>query len=191
MIYAILCHQYKVVKLLVDLGVDLHRKVNGMSPIHYATAVRNKKIVELLVYNDISLANEETGDGEAPLDFAVSVEDLDITIFLLAAGADVKHVNTDGNTALHLAMGCYSKEMIEALIAFGADLSISNFTDMKPIDLTMVIQNTDNYELVQRIISEEEDVPTKEEILNKYPQKIMIDDFKAKSNSGTLMKLLL
>lgn len=188
-VYAIVCHRGDAVECLAKAGVDLRRRVCGMGPIHYAAAVRNREIAQELLERDRKLVNEQTEEGEAPLDFAVSAGDVEMAEMLLAMGADVKHVNADGNTAMHLVMARNSAEIVKALVAFGADMYAVNFAGLKPMDCAMNQNNRDMVELIERISANEEELPTKEEIKMKYEQN-NICTFKMESSSENLIKLL-
>ena len=136
----------------LDKGVDVNAKTNwgdGGTPLHWAAYEGRKEVVELLVAKGADVNTKEE-EGYMPLDFAIISENTEIADLLLehggksgandsiqvaasvgnieavkrhlAAGADVNAKDVDGLTPLFFAVYYDHNEIVELLIAHGADV---------------------------------------------------------------------
>lgn len=171
LIYAIVCHQPAVVKLLFTLGADFtSASHNSWHPIHYAAAVKNLEIVDFIINNCPNEINAETPDHKAtPLHFAVSGNSPEIVALLLIRGANVNHQNQNGETALHMSMILFDYEITKILLSFGAQFEIQNSRKMNPKQIAELRRNNGMLEFLNQVASNPQLIPTKDEIKAKYP----------------------
>lgn len=112
----------KSVKLLLDAGADIHKRVhglNGNTAFMEAVIGLQKEIAELFLKNGAKI-NERDNDGNTALMLVLKgeYEDKDkvteMVKFLLENGADVTIKNQKGKTALDLAKTNGIKQLIKA-----------------------------------------------------------------------------
>jgi uncharacterized protein len=112
--------------------------------LHYAARDNDLHLARALVEAGADV-NAQDSSGFAPLHFAASQWAVDVATLLLAAGAKVDPVNRLGNTPLWDAVfnSRGRGEMIEALIAAGADPRHMNGAGQTPLGLARIIANYD------------------------------------------------
>jgi len=119
-IYAAAIHnQLDVLKYLVQIGVDL----GSYSYILMNTAVRNNDVVlvSLLVSRGIDI-NTIDESGRTALHYAAQCEKLDVMKYLVAKGADMYIVATDGCTPLGHAILYRQYHSVVLLCSLGVDI---------------------------------------------------------------------
>ena len=147
-----------VVRLLLRASAKPGHRANGdMTALHYAMIGPTKgcplektlEIVNLLLLEDMSLANARNCDGTTPLHIAAllysdreirnqiqqgDLKDIPRLLeVLLSAGADPNIKDKKGNTALHDAVLGSDEEVVLLLIQSGADVNASNNEGVTPL----------------------------------------------------------
>jgi ankyrin repeat protein len=112
-----------VINLLVASGVDINGKdINGATPLHLATKIKNCENIELLIKRGANVV-AVNHRGRSALHFAVTVpSNADVITLLGGEGVDIDCRDATGFTPLHLA---YKREMfdnVRALVTLGANV---------------------------------------------------------------------
>ena len=133
----------EVVKFLIEAGADdTIQNINGEIPAHYAVKKKRfreerkgEKIAEVL--GALSSVDIADNNGTTPL-MLLQYLDINTTIQVLPVflekGADVNHVNQNGDTALliHTQYQCY-KGTVKELVRAGADVNAVNRYGSTPL----------------------------------------------------------
>ena len=147
-----------VVRLLLRASAKPGHRANGdMTTLHYAMIAPVKgrplektlEVVNLLLLEDMSLANARNCDGTTPLHIAAllysdreilrqirqgDLKDIPRLLeVLLSAGADPNIKDKEGKTALHEATLGEDEEVALLLIQSGADVNASNNEGVTPL----------------------------------------------------------
>ncbi|MCW5782009.1 MAG: ankyrin repeat domain-containing protein [Nitrospirales bacterium] len=123
------CHRW-VVRTLLEKGANVANKFktnNGLwlAPIFSASGNGCDPIILKYLLNAGADPNEtEPGYGYRPLMFSANIKDPQTSELLLSAGAKVNHQANDGTTALIVAAWNGNKEVVQLLLASGADPTI-------------------------------------------------------------------
>jgi len=108
--------QMDIVEYLITNGADVNAEnIKGEAPLQFAADNGHKEIVELLIANGAEISSIHT---------AVRIGDLTKVKAFLEKGADVNSKDASGQTALHIAALAGHKEIVELLLANGADVDI-------------------------------------------------------------------
>ncbi|MFZ3136593.1 MAG: ankyrin repeat domain-containing protein [Thermodesulfovibrionales bacterium] len=121
-------------KALFSNGIDVNKKVDGISPLIYAAMRGQKEIVEFLISKgaDVNVKDnivEVPGGfsgGRTTLHYAVLWGHKEIVGLLMSKGADVSARSVQNETPLMLAIQEGHKEIAELLILKGADIYEKN-----------------------------------------------------------------
>jgi|GEM_PF-1095661 len=117
---AIYTNDYELTALLLTLGADPNQENDtGFTPLHFAS-YQNSSITTSLLLGAGADVNKFTKQHGSPLYVASDK----VVPLLLAMGAEVNAVDTDGWTALHAAFHWNSKKVIPLLLAAGIDSEI-------------------------------------------------------------------
>ncbi len=157
--YAIWSKDAQAVRALISGGADVNAKnENGWTPLHYAAREGHKEIVELLLAHDADVnvgdANNNRTAAEhamrknhteivqlliskgadiSPLHFALYMKDEDRARSLIEGGADVSRRTPLGTTLLERAVDVGLKDIVELLIAKGADVNAKDDWNWTPL----------------------------------------------------------
>jgi ankyrin repeat protein len=124
-----------IVRLLVDNGADVNAKNNeGLTPADVAVRNTRKMVTPLTPVAKLLIAK----GADISVVSAVHVEDLDKVRELIQEGASINVKDQRGRTALHYAAAQGHKEIVELLLANGADVNAStNFYMKTPAEFAM------------------------------------------------------
>lgn len=130
-------HINDVIRLIdVDkVDVDIRDNHSGLTPLFFATINNNIEIVVKLINSGADINLQDHRDGWTPLHHAVFNHRIDIVKLLLINGANVNMIDNYECTPLHVAV-CYDKNVIEILLEYGADKTITNIAGKIPAELT-------------------------------------------------------
>ena len=147
--YAVWFHRNEIAKLLIDRGADFQAICGfGFTLLHWAAMVSNEELTELLLAKGADVdARAENEKSLTPLDFAIDRGSPAIGRLLIERGAAVSSIHAAalvgdlakvksflengagvgekfyGVTALHTASAGGNKEVVELLLAKGADIN--------------------------------------------------------------------
>ncbi|XP_049764441.1 serine/threonine-protein phosphatase 6 regulatory ankyrin repeat subunit B-like isoform X4 [Schistocerca cancellata] len=150
----------QVIKLLLSAGADLSRKdVLGRTALH--RTLGNRENFEFLWKKFKDFTHSVDKKGQTPIHRALSAfrfhwDKYPIMQLLLEAGADAKSRDSEGRTALYIALENQCSYEVQALIKSGAETSCLEKDSLTKI-LHIVVRNGD-YELTNRMIAEGADV---------------------------------
>ncbi|KAK1947485.1 Ankyrin repeat-containing protein [Phytophthora citrophthora] len=114
-------------------------------------------------------ANAKDENGYTPFDIlkfvdrqaAVSYNHMELVVFLLASGADVKLGDNDMDTPLHR---CESAECAKLLLDHGADLNARNSDGQTPYDVAIEDEHQELKSLYENLGAEKSDsIPEEDE----------------------------
>jgi ankyrin repeat protein len=172
--YAAKAGHKEIVELLISKGADVNAKnEGGWTPLHYAAFSGCKEVAELLIAKGAEV-NAKSGppDGSTPLDWAIEknhTETADLirkhggehSIYAarqgnieavkeyLDDGKDVNAKNEYGWTHLNHAAEGGHKEIVELLIAAGADLNVERYGET-PLDTAIFTRKTEIADLLRK-----------------------------------------
>lgn len=165
LVYAICCRAYKSVELLINLGANLLKDVQGWQPIHYAVLSHDVAIVRLLLSKDKELISSKSGSGATLLHFAVSCSDYEMVAFLLSNGCDVNAANNLKQTPFLLSMACNDIRIVKALVAFSSELDARDAKGKTYEDIATSHGKNEYIKYIKNIMKKNVQPETKESIL--------------------------
>ncbi|CAH0549633.1 unnamed protein product [Brassicogethes aeneus] len=117
----------EVVRQLLDRGLDeLHRDNSGWTPLHYAAFEGHHDVCEALLEAGARI-DETDNEGKAPLALAAQGgHTVLVNMFIDKYGAPVNQRPHDGKTALRLAALEGHYDIVQILIANGADADVKD-----------------------------------------------------------------
>ncbi len=138
--YAIETGNSAIAHELLEAGINLNNKASdGKTPLQRAILRNRMEIVSGIIARGADLNEQETFKN-TPLHFAAAVGNVKATSALIEAGADLDIINSDGRTALYVALMFSQNEdptkyidIALKLIEKGADLTIpANILEGQP-----------------------------------------------------------
>jgi ankyrin repeat protein len=150
--YAVLTGRPAMVRLLLEAGARTDGSYrDGQSVLHVAAAHGNAPIVELLLKAKADLGALDS-NGLTPLDSAVLHGQALAVETLLRYHADVKYVHPmDGRGALHEACMRGFADLVQPLLAAGADLSARDRFGQTPLDIALDYKNASTVATLLRL----------------------------------------
>jgi len=126
--------QEKIVRLLLEMGVDVTAKVRGgVTPLIMAAAHGHKGIVTLLLNNG-SDVNEKNDSGATALHWAASKGHEAVVRLLLERNANVNEKSKEnGSSALQAAAHCGSERIVRLLLEKGAHVDSVSAIGQTPL----------------------------------------------------------
>jgi ankyrin repeat protein len=136
--------QIDIIRLLVDCGADVNALgPQNETPIMFAAQEATGEAVQVLIDLGANPNASYAGEyGKKPLHFAAQFRNLDALIVLLDNGVDVDQREGTGSTALVYAAYRGEVEMVEELIARGADVNLEDVYGNSPLELAYDVFNT-------------------------------------------------
>lgn len=128
---AIKINNPEMVKYLLKLGADPFQRIHGTTLLHFACENESLPTCRILTDAGILIDTINENSGETPLFFANSVE---ITRYLIAAGADVNHRAKDQSTPLMSACLAGLAKKAELLLKAGADFRLTDKSGKSALD---------------------------------------------------------
>lgn len=95
-------------------------------PLYYAALCGFRDLAGRLLDAHPQDLNAHGGYYETPLHAAINKRHLSVVLLLLERGADVESTNRHGRTALYTASSLGYAEVVQSLIAWGADLNVTH-----------------------------------------------------------------
>lgn len=103
-------------KVLIKAGADVNApSKDGTRPLHAAAVDGSVADIELLLKAGADVNGRNTHDGATPLMLAVAYKDMDCVSALLAAGANPRLIDADGDSALGYARQTAQQAMVEKI----------------------------------------------------------------------------
>jgi len=141
---AIRDHNMEMIRLLVDLGVNINgigSARRDVTALEYAIENSDLEIVKLLVDlgADVNLVNVSR-ESKTPLHFAVEAGKEDILGFLIDKGANINARDVNGMAPLHYAVKKGSIDIVGLLLDKGADIEIVNRNRETPLIFSVAIE---------------------------------------------------
>ncbi|MCU0779544.1 MAG: ankyrin repeat domain-containing protein [Akkermansiaceae bacterium] len=129
----------QIATLLLDKGADLRAKDRtGKTALHWAAAVGNVAVLELLIARGADIEANETPLGRTPLHFAAYGADAKTVAALVAKGASMAAKDATGLQPIHFAAQLGDAEILEFLIGKGADVTMTESHGATPLHLAVI-----------------------------------------------------
>ncbi|ESO10140.1 hypothetical protein HELRODRAFT_72856 [Helobdella robusta] len=141
-----------MVKYLLDRGSDMHQRCSGtffLPDDVKGSCVASETIIQLSKNNHIR-NNRHTYWGEYPLCFAVCLGQEECVRLLVAKGADVNKQDSFGNTALHIVVIHYYKDMYDLLVSMHANINLKNKQGLTPLTLAAKLGHIEMYQHIMQ-----------------------------------------
>lgn len=152
-------------------SMNYYQKQKRANEFFNAVYTNDVKKTKFLLQIDAKLVNSKANDSTTPLCHAKSRE---ITELLITFGADIKAIDRDGRTPLHLIASYGNKGAVESIISRGVDVNAKDNDGRTPLQFAVSWGNED---VVELLISKGADVNT-ENNLGETPLKIALEQIK-------------
>jgi len=143
-----------LVKYLIDKGADVKSTdESGWTSLHTAAEEGDKHIVEILIANGADV-NAFADKWKTPLGVAARTGSTDVAEYLIAHGADVDA--GEGYWTPLQEAAYYSKDMVELLLAKGANINIGKWTALHSA------LDAERFDIVELLLAKGADVNIKD-----------------------------
>ncbi|MGL4647665.1 MAG: ankyrin repeat domain-containing protein [Mycoplasmoidaceae bacterium] len=136
------------VKLLVEIGADLHDKKVMASSLIYATSYGFYDIIEYLISQKVKV-NIADVDKNNLLMIAAKEGHLKIAKFLIEKGIDIHLTNKAGNNALMFAIQANNIDIVKTIIKNGIDVNAYNKNGTTALMLAVQFQR---YHIIDELL---------------------------------------
>lgn len=139
--------RYVITQMLVKSGADIDAPDReGHSPLYAALMTGRTQVADLLIkqggkFDPDILLTQTVVNG---------VADRDVIDLLVRHGADVNHLNVDGNSPLMLAISHRQRVLVRQLVAKGANVNMPDASGRFPLQLANEVQDADIISLLKR-----------------------------------------
>jgi hypothetical protein len=144
----------EITELLIGRGADVNlQDIHGRIPMFVALANHQMEIAKRLADEEFDV-HVRTADGSTLLMAAARAEDVDLVAWALERGIEVDAIRPekDHATALMIAAAKGNPEIVELLLAHGADPAVTNHEDRTALDLA---KGEDVKELLRTAVAHE------------------------------------
>jgi len=129
----------KITALLLDQGADMRAKdPEGQGALHWAAAVGNAGVVDLLISKGAEVDAKDTLYGRTPLHLAANTADAKTAAILLENGAGITARDTSGCQPIHLATQAGNVEVLHLLLDKGADVAATENHGGTPLHVAVM-----------------------------------------------------
>jgi len=141
--------------LLITSGADLNAQdFGGATPMHIAVREGNTEMVKLLIQSGADI-NTQDNEGYTALHRAIVSQNVASAMILIEAGAEVNTYSTTGDSPIIDATRKNFAEVVEELIAKGANKSAKN---NKGLDAFQYAENNNNQKLLQSLNKSKDEI---------------------------------
>ncbi len=122
---------------------------DGWTPLHLAAFFGQRAAAERLLSAGASLeAVSNNALRNTPLHAAVAGGNMDVSLLLVDAGADVNAMDAGGHTAFHIAAEAGYLPVVKALLARGADAHVVDVEERTPLARAVAKGHTEIVDLI-------------------------------------------
>ena len=145
---------------LIELGADVDQfyddlsHANSKALLHFACARGRTDCVKVLLENGASV-NVRDKWRMTPIMYCMSTQHIEIAKLLIENDpGTINSQDTNGKSALHIAVGYGSEKTIRLLLRMGAEIILQNFYGSTPLMTLMLAKDIDNYLCLMKILIE-------------------------------------
>ena len=137
-------NEKKIEELLQILEIDINVKnENDETPLHEAAKSNNSAVIKLLLGQENIQVNAQDKQGYTPLSIAIEQNNTaSISSLLESTKTDVNIKTKWGSSPLHLAIQKDNQELVEDLIAKGANVNATDNHDISPLHIATLLGST-------------------------------------------------
>ncbi len=192
---AVIEGKIEMATLLLDAGIDVNKASTHfkLSPLHWAVAMKNLDMCELLLeYKSNVLLGDANGDNALHSCVDYDVKPYKVTNFIVEHTGNINAQNLLGRTALHKAALLNDYDIAKILIENGASTNIGDSKGMNPLKLVeFTIEEIKTlkplHEEYRKWLHEQKELPIeKRDRKPRVPPKSMPDE----RDYSKMMKLL-
>ena len=131
-------------ELLRIPGINVNVKnENDETPLYEAAKSNNSSVIKLLLAQENIQVNDKDKQGYTPLSIAIEQNNtMSVLSLLQSTRIDVNTKTKLGSSPLHLAIQRDNQEVVEELIAKGANVNATNNYDITPLHIATLVGST-------------------------------------------------